>query len=207
MAYADEQVRHVVDEWRVRRTTELERAVEKLDTRLTRRLDDQVRAVREAAAEVFAVELDSLPPGSHLVDSPSFFYASPSYAGQLDAIAAAVRSRLPRALGRRRVARYVEEQTLSLLDRQADRTRADFQQRLLETRRALLRELDRRYAEDAGRIADAVTKATQLRANREQEANAARDQLDEVREVATVLATKLEGLTVTARKRSEGPSA
>lgn len=163
---ASERIREVVDEWRHRRTAELDRELATLDTRLGDQLVEQVRAVRSAAADLFRLELVDLPAPGRLVDPGRFRFSFAPDPGNVEALATAIRTRIPGAAGRRRVARFVEERSLHLLDRQLGRAVADFRQRLAETGRALRGALDAGYAEGAGRIADAVRRGETLRGTR-----------------------------------------
>jgi hypothetical protein len=126
-------------------------------------LDDHISTVRHTAATLFDLELVALPPAGRLVESTRFSYAFAAVPGQAEALAAAIRSHLPGALGRRRVAEHVADQVALLLDRQLGRARADFQDRLAETRRVLLRTSAARFDAGAGRIAEAVRRGGALR--------------------------------------------
>lgn len=188
---AADRIRLLVDRWRERRSAELDAAVRALDERLTRRLDGHIAVVRRTAATLFDLELVDLPPAGRLVGSSRFSYAFAAEPGQAEAVAAAVRTHLPGALGRRRVAGHVAERTEVLLDQQVGRARADFQDRLAQTRRLLLRELDRRFDAGAGRIAEAVGHATALQHQRGEAAAVSRQELQQRRAVAAALAEQL----------------
>lgn len=189
--FAAARIRQLVDDWRERRSADLDTAVTALDERLTRRLDRHIAAVRRTAASLFDLDLVELAPAGRLVGSSRFSYAFAAEPGQAEAVAAAVRTRLPGALGRRRVAGHVAERTEVLLDQQVGRARADYQDRLAQTRRLLLRELDRRFDAGAGRIEGAVQRATAMRNQRGEAAAASRRQLLERRDGATALAEQL----------------
>lgn len=107
------------------------------------------------------------------------------------ALAAAELERLLLEMGRRRVAVHVVERSGLLLDRQIGRARADFQNRLAETRRLLLRELDGRFDTGAGRITEAVRRATVLQGQRGEVAAVARADLHERLTSASTLAEQL----------------
>ncbi len=188
---AADRIRFFVDGWRNRHSADLDAAVQALDGRLTTRLDQHITAVRQAAVSLFNLELLPQPPAGRLVGSTGFSYLFAADPGQTEALAAAVRTHLPEALGRRRVARYVQMRAVRLLDRQVGRARADFQYRLTETRRLLLRELDRRFDAGAGRIGEAVRRASALQAERGDAAAAARAELEARLAAATALARRL----------------
>lgn len=189
--FAAGRIRQLVDDWRERRSVELDAAVRTLDERLTRRLDGHIAAVRQTAASLFDLDLIELAPAGRLVESTRFTYAFAAEPGQADAVAAAVRTHLPGAFGRRRVAGHVAERTEALLDQQVGRARADFQDRLAQTRRLLLRALERRFDAGAGRIAEAVRRATTLQNQHDEAAAASRTQLQERRAAAIALAEQL----------------
>lgn len=175
---AADRIRTLVDSWRHTQQAVLSEALRALDARLTDRLDAQIRAVRDAATELFCLDLLDPPPPAQLTDTLGFSYRFTADPGNFDALAAAVRTRLPGRVGRRRVAAHLAEQMPQLLDRQAGRARADFQQRLQQTGRVLHRELDQRYDNSAGRLADAVQQATALAVGADAQRRAARDRLE-----------------------------
>ncbi len=198
---AAEQIRGVVDEWRAVHATWLADQLAALDEDLRTRVDEHVQRVRDAAAAAFDLDLVALPPAQTLVESGRFSYAFGSDIGQVEALAAAVRTHLPGQLGRHRVAQYVTDRTYELLDRQAGRARADFIERLRETQRQTLRTLDDRFDAGAGRIAEAVNRAAQqrraatvtvekLRSDARRHRDAAQELVDELQ--STLTATSVE---------------
>jgi len=195
------EIRQVVEDWRERRGAELEAAIAALDDRLARRLDEQVATVRRAARELFAVGLGELATTERLVASTRFHYAFGTDPGHVEALVAAVRTRLPGGLGRRRVERYVAERTTELLDQQTGRARADFQDRLTETLRHLARQLDQRFTVGAGRIGAAVERAALLRAEQQEETARVRTALEGRVAAAGRLAAEFDGVTASGRGR------
>jgi hypothetical protein len=135
------------------------------------------------------------------VASTRFRYAFGTDPGQVEALTAAVRTRLPGGLGRRRVERYVAERTTELLDQQTGRARADFQDRLTETLRHLARQLDQRFTVGAGRIGAAVERAALLRAEQQGETARVRTALEGRVAAAGRLAAEFEGVTASGRGR------
>ncbi len=119
-------------------------------------------------------------------------YAFTPDPGQFDAMAAVLRRRLPGRWGRRQVARYLSEQSALLLDKHIGRARAAFHAQLSGTRRQFTSELDRRFADGAGRIAEAVRAAAQLRTEQAPQLNAARHQAETVLEQARALAVRFD---------------
>lgn len=193
LAQATAEIRRLVADWRERREDELDQAIAALDARLGRRLDEQVTAVRRVARELFALELVELVATERLVASTRFRYAFGTDPGQVEALAAAVRTRLPGGLGRRRVERYVAARAAQLLDKQVGRARADFQDRLTETGRQLDRALDHRFSAGAGRIGAAVERAADLRAQRQRDTGRVRTLLEDRRAAAAALAAEFAG--------------
>jgi small GTP-binding protein len=185
------RIRALVDDWRHRHGEDLDSAVRALDERLTERLDDHIAAVRRTAAELFELELAPLPAVGRFAASARFSYAFAADPGQTEALAAAIRSRLPGRLGRRAVARHVTERAVQLLDRQVGRARADFQDRLAATQRDLLRELDRRFDTGAGRLSDAVRRAQALHAEHGDTAARVRAELETRRAAATAVGERV----------------
>lgn len=159
---AAERIRGVLDDWRARRAAALDDQLAALDDRLARRLDDQIRRVRSAAEDLFALDLLDPPEPTRLTSAGRFRYAFADDPGTVDALAAAIRTRLPGSLGRRRVAAHMDERVAELMEKQVGRARSDFQSRLQDTARVLHRELDRRFEEGAGRLASAVRQAATL---------------------------------------------
>ncbi len=123
---AADRIRSVVDPWREQHAVALDAAVRALDERLTIRLDRHITAVRQTAASLFDLQLLPLPPAGRLVTSTRFSYLFAADPGQTEVLAAAVRTRLPGAVGRRRVSRYVQERAVRLLDRQVGRAPGGF---------------------------------------------------------------------------------
>lgn len=165
-AFTDFLARHrdqaLLDDWRARRAAALDDALAALDDRLASRLDDQIRQVRSAAADLFSLDLLDPPEPTRLTSAARFRYAFAEDAGNVELLAAAIRTRLPGSLGRRRVAAHVQERVAELMEKQVGRARSDFQSRLQDTGHVMHRELDRRFEEGAGRLASAVRQAATL---------------------------------------------
>jgi len=128
------------------------------------------------------------------VVSTRFSYSFAADPGQTEALAAAIRTHLPGAFGRRRVAGHVANRANRaawLLDRQVGRARADIQDRLVETRRLLLLALDARFDAGAGWIAEAVRRASLLQDHRGAAAAATRAGLEQRRAVAAGIGDRL----------------
>lgn len=192
LAWAAGHIRGLVENWRVRRAEEVNAALAALDQRLAGRLDEQIRTVRDSAARLFSVDLPDWTPLPGLVPSDRFYYSFRPDEGQVEALSSAVRTHLPGSLGRERVRRHITERTALLFDQQVGRVRADFQDRLTETRRELIRQLNVRYHGGVGWITAAIERAATLRVDREAAAGRATAELQERRRAAVLLLQELQ---------------
>lgn len=192
LAFAGEQIQGVVDGWRTGRATALDEAVHALDHQLGERLTEHVSAVRQAASTLFKMELGQLAGSGRLVASRRFAYSFGADVGQTEAAAAAVRARLPGAFGRRRVTRHVLRRATELLDRHVGRAQADLRERLSQTQRGMLRELDLRFDAGAGWIAGTLQDAVALRAGQSAPLESARASAAARRDAAHALGRELQ---------------
>lgn len=197
-AYLADRIRACVEPWRQEQREQAEAALLALESQLARRLDSQVQTVRDLAGSLFAVELLPLPATTLVRPSRRFSYAFEPGVGQIEGLTAAVRTRLPAGLGRRRVQRYLRQQAEVLLDRQIGRARSDLAERLRDTERVLLGELDRRFETGAGRIADAVRQAAAIRTASGETAGRFREAARACRDAAAGVAGELARLTAAA---------
>jgi hypothetical protein len=183
--------RRQAETWRGQRAAELDEAIATLGRRLAGRLDEQVRAVRRAATDLFDVALVEPGPTAALVCPRDFRYDFGEGTGVTDLYLAALRGRMPGRLGRQRAARHVRAELPKLVDRQFGRARADFQDRLEQTGRQLLAELRGQYDVGAGRIAAAVQCSTALRkaqaADRDRARTALGKRVTDLREILVTL--------------------
>jgi Dynamin family len=149
--------------WRQRQAEILEQGLARLDARLTRDLEAELDAVREAAAELLGLRLAVPGPGERLAPDLRFFYLTADQAGQTELLAGAVRRWLPGEAGRRRARAYLHRETAHLVPQQIGRARADLQYRLAEATRRLTRAVADRYADSTGRLESALRTAAQAR--------------------------------------------
>lgn len=188
MRHVAERIQEVVEPWRLARGEELRAAVRDVDQRMTACLTTHITRVRDVASRLFSFSMPAAPPPAELAAIAGFDYAFAADPGPVESLAAVVRRRLPAGMARRQIDRYATDRADQLLDRHVGRCRAGFQARLAETRRRLARELDRRFAEGAGRIAEAIDAAVELRTSEQARAIAARTEaessLDRARRVA-----------------------
>ena len=178
-----------------------------LDRRLGERLDELVRGVRAAAAELFELDLAELPPATRLIEKSRFSYKFYDDPGNVTALAAVVRTHLPGRWGRRRVAAYLTECIPELLDMQVGRARADFQTRLLETGRRLHAELDRRYDDGAGQLVASLRHAGDLAAGQAGRRSQARQQLTTQTQTLAAIAAEADALCAESASPPAGHAA
>jgi Dynamin family len=149
--------------WRQRHAEILEQGLARLDARLTRDLEAELDAVREAAAELLGLRLAVPGPGERLAPDLRFFYVVADQAGQTELLAGAVRRWLPGEAGRRRARAYLHREAAQLVPQHIGRARADLQYRLAEATRRLIRAVADRYADSTGRLESALRTAAQAR--------------------------------------------
>lgn len=145
--------------WRQQQAGHLEKALARLDARLTEDLQSELDAVRDAAAELLGLRLTVPGPGQRLAPDLRFFYLAAEQAGQTELLAGAIRRRLPGGAGRRRARAYLHREGASLIPQQIGRARADLQYRLAEATRQLVRAIGARYAQSTFRLESALRTA------------------------------------------------
>ena len=150
--------------WRQAQGDRLEEGLSSLDARLTGQLAAELDAVRDAAAELLALEMVLPAPGGRLAPDRRFFYSVAENLDQAELLAGAVRRRLPGQLGRRLSRDHVLSQVRDLAGRQIGRARADLQYRLAEATRQLVLAIGRRSCACTDRLASALETAADLRA-------------------------------------------
>jgi len=156
--------------WRQQQAEILEQGLARLDARLTRDLEAELDAVREAAAELLGLSLAVPGPGERLAPDLRFFYLVAEQAGQTELLAGTVRRWLPGEAGRRRARAYLHREAARLVPQQIGRARADLQYRLAEATRRLVRAVADRYADSTGRLESALRTAAKARAATDDEA-------------------------------------
>jgi small GTP-binding protein len=149
--------------WRQQQAEQLEAALARLDARLTKELQAELDAVRDAAAELLGLDLAVPGPGERLAPDLQFFYLVAEQAGQTELLAGAIRRRLPGEAGRRRARAYLHREAASLVPQQIGRARANLQYRLAEATRQLVRAVRDRYAESTVRLESALRTAAATR--------------------------------------------
>jgi GTP-binding protein EngB required for normal cell division len=150
--------------WRQQQAGLLEQGLARLDARLTRDLQAELDAVRDAAADLLGLSLAVPGPGERLAPDLRFFYVVADQAGQTELLAGAIRRWLPGEAGRRRARAYLHREAASLVPRQIGRARADLQYRLAEATRKLVRAVADRYGDGTGRLESALRTAAEARA-------------------------------------------
>jgi hypothetical protein len=119
--------------------------------------------LRDSAAELLGLDLAIPQPVGRLAENRRFFYTTAEDVGQTELLAGAVRRRLPGEFGRRAAREHLRRAAPDLIASQVGRARGDLQYRLAEATRALLREVERRYADRTSRIRSALQAAAELR--------------------------------------------
>src|SRR6266542_3720288 len=149
--------------WRRQQAQRQEQGLARLDARLTKDLQSELDAVRDAAAELLGLTLAVPGPGERLEPDLRFFYLTAEQAGQTELLAGAIRRWLPGEAGRRRARAYPRRETAGLVPQQIGRARADLQYRLAEATRRLVRAIGARYADSTGRLENALRTAAAAR--------------------------------------------
>jgi hypothetical protein len=162
-ARLDELAVQAAERWRQRQAEHLENSLAQLDSRLTKDLQAELDAVRDAAAELLGLTLTVPGPGDRLAPDMRFFYLAGEQAGQTELLAGAIRRRLPGDAGRRRARTYLHREAASLVPQQIGRARADLQYRLAEATRQLVRAIGARYTESTSRLESALRTAAAAR--------------------------------------------
>jgi GTP-binding protein EngB required for normal cell division len=149
--------------WRRQRQEAIEQGLAQVDARLAAGLEAELSVLRDAAAELLGLDLAIPEPGGRLADNRRFFYATAEAVGQTELLAGAVRRRLPGEFGRRAAREHLRREAPGLIESQVGRARGDLQYRLAEATRALVREVEQRYADGTSRILSALQAAAELR--------------------------------------------
>jgi GTP-binding protein EngB required for normal cell division len=185
------------DAWRTRRREIIEEGLARTDARLAADLTAALEVLRDSAAELLGLDLAVPEPGGRLAEDRRFFYTTAEEAGQTELLAGAFRRRLPGELGRRSARGHLRREAPGLAESQIGRARADLQYRLTEASRAMVRSMERRYAEATGRMEVALKAAGELRAASAAEAAHMERKLSEqaaaVRHALTLLDDAAEG--------------
>jgi hypothetical protein len=149
--------------WRRQRQEAIEQGLAQVDARLAAGLEAELSVLRDAAAELLGLDLAIPEPGGRLAENRRFFYATAEAVGQTELLAGAVRRRLPGEFGRRAAREHLRREAPGLIESQVGRARGDLQYRLAEATRALVREVEQRYAAGTSRILSALQAAAELR--------------------------------------------
>jgi GTP-binding protein EngB required for normal cell division len=150
------------DAWRQRQRERIEQGLADTDARLAAEEKAELEVLRESAAELLGLDLAVPEPGGRLAEDRRFFYTTAEDPGQTELLAGAVRRGLPGGLGRRAAREHLRREAPELVERQIGRARGDLQYRLAETTRALVRVVERRYADGTDRIRAALRAAAEL---------------------------------------------
>jgi len=149
--------------WRGAQRERLEDGLGRLEGRVTRDLEAELAAVRDAAADLLGLELAVPVPAGRLTPGRRFSFAVAEQVDQAELLAGAVRRRVPGQWGRRLARDHLLGEIDDLAARQIGRARADLQYRLAEATRQLMAAVGRRYADSTDRLAGALKTAAALR--------------------------------------------
>jgi hypothetical protein len=163
--------------WRQRRRDAIERGLAQVEARLAAGLEAELSVLRDSAAELLGLDLAIPPPVGRLAESRRFFYTTAEDIGQAELLAGAVRRRLPGEFGRRAAREHVRREAPGLVASQVGRARGDLQYRLAEATRALVLQVEQRYADGTSRIRSALDAAAELREASAAEASRAEREL------------------------------
>jgi len=158
------------DDWRQRQRDRIEQGLASVDARLAADLKTELDVLRDSAAELLGLDLAVPEPGGRLAEDRQFFYTTAEAVDQTELLAGAIRRRLPGELGRRAAREHLRGEAPGLVERQIGRARGDLQYRLAEATRALVRVVERRYADGTERMRAALRAAAELRAASDTEA-------------------------------------
>ena len=158
------------DDWRQRQREHIEHGLASVDARLAADLKAELDVLRDSAAELLGLDLAVPEPGGRLAEDRRFFYTTAEVVDQAELLAGAVRRRLPGELGRRAAREHLRGEAPGLAERQIGRARGDLQYRLAEATRALVRVVERRYADGTERMQAALRAAAEMRAASDTEA-------------------------------------
>jgi GTP-binding protein EngB required for normal cell division len=158
------------EDWRRRQREHIEQGLASVDGRLAADLKAELDVLRDSAAELLGLDLAVPEPGGRPAEDRRFFYTTGEEVGQTELLAGAVRRWLPGELGRRAAREHLRNEAPGLAERQIGRARGDLQYRLTEATRALVRVVERRYADGTERMQAALRAAAELRAASDTEA-------------------------------------
>lgn len=190
--------------WRARQQRWLDGELGGVTAQLQDRLDEQIAAVRAAAADAFGVELDLVAVAVGLPASRHFA----RYGGEMDGfsglLAAGVRTRLPGDWGRRRVADHLHGVAAAQTDRGFGRARADIQYRLQEAGREIRAALGQRYEAAVARVERAIDAGAELSSRATADRRVAADDLRDRQAALEAVAAACGRLATRSRRAVRG---
>jgi hypothetical protein len=149
--------------WRQQRQEAIEQGLARVDARLAAGLEAELHVLRDSAVELLGLDLAIPEPGRRLAEDRRFFYTTAEDVGQTELLAGTIRRWLPGELGRRAAREHLRREALGLIESQVGRARGDLQYRLAEATRALVLQVEQRYADGTSRIRSALQAAAELR--------------------------------------------
>jgi len=149
--------------WRQQRQEAIEQGLAQVDARLAAGLEAELNVLRDSAVELLGLDLAIPEPSRRLAENRRFFYTTAEDVGQTELLAGAVRRWLPGEMGRRAAREHLRREVPGLIESQVGRVRGDLQYRLAEATRALVLQVEQRYADGTSRIRSALQAAAELR--------------------------------------------
>jgi predicted nucleic acid-binding protein len=157
-------IEHDVEAWRGDQLAGFDQGMSTLVSRQQERLDRVADGVRDAAQRLLGLELRPVIEQLSVPDVGGFRFDFTPAVGWNTAVVEGVRRHLPGRWRRSAVAAHLRTETLTLVDRQYGRARADLQVRLEAAHQQLARELTSRVTEQRDALTAALAAATDLQA-------------------------------------------
>lgn len=177
-----------------------------LEQRYARRIERILEQVQQAAEDVFGVRASEVLPDTGLRAASRFSFKLKDVEHALDMIVGFGRTITPGALGRRLVIRDAEQRLIEMTDRHAGRLRSELAGRVADAVRDYRRELTAAVDEAVEAIRAAIERATADRRRGEQHARGRLDQLAEIEQRCTQLASELDRwIAGPPPSRTDGP--
>jgi small GTP-binding protein len=159
----EKAVRGSFESLRTEEGDRVEREWLEIAERFRGRTEERVSSVRDAAAELFRVELPRLTIPSVKAQRERFFYLFLQVGSSTDIITGAASRLMPARLARPRAVRRAREELARELSKHAGRAGWDTAQRLEEATRALERAMEHEVDKSIEAILDAASRAEQRR--------------------------------------------
>ncbi|MGA8246914.1 MAG: dynamin family protein [Nocardioides sp.] len=167
-----------VGTWRKNELAILEGSIAALIGRVQQQLDRVADEVGAAAQRLLGVEVRPVIDPLPVPDVGGFRFDFSPAMGWNTALIEGVRHRLPGRWRRKAIAAHLQTETVSLVDRQYGRARADLQARLEAAHRQLAREMSARVTEQREALSAALAAAASLKDSTSEQQHAYQAELD-----------------------------